>query len=105
MKKIIISVAVLLLSACGSFKSITQTEELTYLQLVGERSGIVLMLDETTQLDLEKDTQSFDLNGKTVTKIVIKPGQHRVTLMRSGNTIVDRKFYVSEGNGFEVTIP
>ncbi|MEE2730792.1 MAG: hypothetical protein VYA55_08205 [Pseudomonadota bacterium] len=105
MKHIFLVCLFSLLAACGSFQSVTQTEESTYLQLEGNPAGVQLKLDDTHQLDLERDTTSFDLNGKTITKIIIQPGRHRVTLTRNQQLLVDREFYVSEGNGFEVKIP
>lgn len=92
------------LTACGSFKTVTQTEETTYLQLVGDPRNAVLTLNEATQVDLSA-MESFDLNGKQVTKIAIPAGQHRISISRNGTLLVDRKIYVSEGNAFEITLP
>jgi hypothetical protein len=103
MKNILLTCIALLLAACGSFKTVTQTEEGTFLQLVGNTENAVLKLDDTT-LDLDT-TSSFDLNGRQVTKIAIPAGQHRVTITRGGSLLVDRRIFVSEGNAFEITLP
>ena len=105
MKYLLVVSSLLLLAACGSFTSVTQTEEGTFLQLIGNRSGVVLVIDDKSQLNLEADTKSFDLNGKIATKIVVSPGQHRIKIKRGGSLLVDRSIYVSEGNVFEVMIP
>ncbi|CBL46271.1 Hypothetical protein HDN1F_26880 [gamma proteobacterium HdN1] len=102
-KGILLGCIVLLLAACGSFKSTTQTEEGTFLQLVGSVENATLQLDDAT-LDLN-NTRDFNLNGKRVTKIAIQPGQHRVTITRDGSTLVDRRIFVTEGNAFEINLP
>lgn len=95
---------VLLISGCGSFKSVTQLEEGTFLQLVGNREEVVLTVDENAAIDLESQTQAFNLNGKTVTKIAIPAGQHLIKLERSGSLVAHRKIYVSEGNTIEMSL-
>ncbi len=90
--------------ACGGYHAVTQAEEGTYLQLVGSTDAVMMSLDQQAATPLDKMT-AFNLNGKRVTKIVIAPGQHRVTLTRGGMTLVDRQIYVSEGNAFEIIIP
>lgn len=103
MKKIIVASIALFIAACGSFKSVTQTEEGTYLQIIGSPYDAVLSLDGSS-MDLE-GAKSFNLNGKRATKFAIAPGQHRVTIARDGALLVDRQIFVSEGNVFEITLP
>ena len=104
MKAVVVAGLVALVAACGSFKTTVQSEEGTFLQLVGNPQDVVLVLDQSTTMDLNQ-AKSFDLDGRNITKIVIPPGQHRVTLTRGGNLLVDRKIFVSEGNAFEINIP
>ncbi len=104
LKNILLLCAAFLLAACGSFKTVSQTEETTYLQLLGNKEDVVLVLDQTTTVDLNT-LQSFDLNGKEATRITVPAGQHRVTLTRKGALLVDRNIYVSEGNAFDITLP
>lgn len=104
MKTIIVGLLALLLTACGSFKTQVQTEEGSSLHLVGNPEQAVLVLDNTTTVDLNK-TLSFDLNGKQVTKIVVPQGQHRVTITRNGTLLVDRSIYIGEGQAFEIVLP
>lgn len=104
MNKILLTCLALLLAACGSFKTVSQTEETTYLQLLGTRDGVVVTLDKTTIVDLAS-APSFDLNGKEATRILVAPGQHRVTITRNGALVADRNIYVSEGNAFDINLP
>lgn len=103
MKKLLLACISLLLVACGSFKTVTQTEEGSFLQLVGSTDNAVLQLDDI-RMDLN-ETESFDLNGRKVTKIAVPAGQHRVTITRGGALLVDRNIFISEGNAFEITLP
>lgn len=103
-KLILLACVAFLLAACGSFKTVSQTEETTYLQLLGNKEGVVLVLDQSTTVNLDT-LQSFELNGKEATRITVPAGQHRVTLTRNGALLVDRNIYVSEGNAFDITLP
>ncbi len=105
MKALFMLLVIMMVTACGSFKSVTQLEESTYIQFVGNPKGVVFTLDKATQVNLGEDTKSFDLNGKTITKIVITPGEHEVKLERGGQLLMHRKLFVSEGNATEITIP
>ena len=103
-KLFILSLALLLVS-CGSFKSQTQVDNYSYLQIVGEVDGEELSIDGRGGIVLGDTTESFDLNGKTVTKIRVEKGKHTMKISRNGKLIVNRVFYVSEGNIFEVELP
>ncbi|HVK99284.1 MAG TPA: hypothetical protein VM553_05695 [Dongiaceae bacterium] len=104
MKNILLACLALLLAACGNFQTVNQTEETTYLQLLGNKENAVLTLDTNTTVDLNT-MESFDLNGKNATRIVVPAGQHRITITRSGTVLVDRNVYIGEGNAFEITLP
>jgi hypothetical protein len=104
MKTLVLIVLAALTAACGSYKDVIQTDETTYLQLVGSVEGVVLVLDGAAPIGLNKE-QSFDLNGVAATKFVVRPGSHHVVLKRNGALLVDRNIYVSDGNAFEVKIP
>ena len=54
---------------------------------------------------LGESLESFDLNGRTATRIQILPGTHEITLTRAGKMIMHRKIYVSDGHDFEVVLP
>ena len=105
MKRLSISLAFVLLVGCGSYQTVTQSDGLAYIQFVGGTQDETLLIDGQTSGTLGVDLESFDLNGVIVTKIQLPPGTHEVELSRSGETIVHRKIYVSEGNIFEVIIP
>ncbi len=104
MKALLVLFCVLLLSACGGFQQTVQTDDHAYLQLIGKPDGELLYIDNRRPLVLGTDTTSFNLNGKTATKISIGPGSHELRIVRGDTTIIHRKFYVSSGNVFEVNL-
>ncbi|OIQ15954.1 MAG: hypothetical protein BM556_16805 [Bacteriovorax sp. MedPE-SWde] len=91
--------------SCGTYKSQTQIDKYSYLQLVGEVNGEKLILDNGTAIKLGESTESFDLNGRTVTKIRIERGKHIVKITRNNEIIINRTFFVSSGNVFEMELP
>ena len=93
------------LSACGTYSSVTQVEELAYLQLAGNIDDVVMTLNEGEPQNLDQTTQPFNLNGTQVIKISIPPGQHVVKFERDDELLMLRKFYVSEGNIQEINLP
>jgi len=105
MKKIIlIFISVLGLSACGTYQETVQVDDKAYLLIIGEVKGCDAVIDGAAPLMLDKDTQSYYLNGRTATKIEIARGSHEVKITCGGQLRVDRKFYVSNGNSFEVNL-
>lgn len=106
MKKVIFSVMLLLsLTGCGTYRQSVQVEDNAYLLLIGYPQGQeVLIIDDSEQIDLVNDVQSFDLNGKNAIKIQISAGTHNIKIIRDGAISVDRNFYVSTGNSFEVQL-
>ena len=105
MKKIILLlVLAIALSACGTYQQTTQVSDKAYLLIIGEPAGNVVTIDDGKPLTLEKDTVSFDLNGKTATKIEVSIGSHTVKITNNGVLKANRKFYVSNGNSFEVEL-
>jgi len=105
MKKLLFIVyTALMLTACGSYQQTVQVQDRAYLLLIGDPSGSVVTIDNNKPLELGKDTSSYDLNGEKATKIQISIGTHTVTVTTNGVLKVNRKFYVSTGNNFEVRL-
>ena len=94
----------LTLTACGSYQQTTQVQDKSYLLILGNPTGSVLTIDGGDPIKLGIDTSSYDLYGKTATKIQLKVGTHTIKITRNGVITVHRKFYVSNGNNFEVEI-
>ncbi len=103
-KIILAAIFIITLNGCGSYSSVNQTDDGTYLLLIGEPQSGLLTIDGGEPLALGSDTKSFNLNGQTVTKIAIRPGTHNILLQSNGQTTINRKFFVSEGNSFEVKL-
>lgn len=105
MKNLLLLFGLLLtLTACGSYQQTTQVQDKSYLLILGDPTGSVLTIDNGNPIKLGVDTSSFDLYGKTATKIQLKVGTHTIKIIRNGELTVHRKFYVSNGNNFEVEI-
>lgn len=105
MKKVLFIIGLALtLIACGSFQQTTQVDDKAYLLIIGEPTGSIVTIDNGPPMELGKDTSSFELNGVTATKIEISIGTHTVKITKNGDIQVNRKFYVSTGNSFEVKL-
>ena len=105
MKYILLVFGLLLtLTACGSYQQTVQVQDKSYLLIIGDPTGSVLTIDNGQPIKLGEDTSSFDLYGKTATKIQLKIGNHTIKIIRNGEVRVHRKFYVSNGNNFEVEL-
>ena len=103
--KLISTILFLSLFGCGTHSHQAQVNKYAYIQIIGEINEEKMVLDNGLPIILGDSTESFDLNGKTATKIRVQQGRHRITIYRKGGIIVDRLFYVSPGNVFEVELP
>lgn len=104
-RSLCISAALALLSACGSYQSSTQVDSVSYIQFSGETNKELVSIDGQSVGTLGADLESFDVNGKTVTRIQVQPGTHEVVVTRDGKEIIKRKIYISDGNSAEVNLP
>jgi len=103
MKNLLLVFSLLLtITACGSYQQTVQVQDKSYLLIMGDPTGSVLTIDNGDPIKLGVDTSSFDLYGKTATKIQIKVGTHTIKIVKNGEIKVHRKVYVSNGNNFEV---
>lgn len=93
---------ILMLTACGSYQQTVQVQDKSYLLILGDPSGSILTIDNGKPIKLGVETTSFDLYGRTATKIQIQIGAHTVKIVKNGEVRVHRKFYISNGNSFEV---
>ncbi len=103
MKKLSLILGMILtLTACGSYQQSVQVQDKAYLLIIGDPSGSILTIDNGKPIKLGLDTTSFDLHGRTATKIQIQIGTHNIKIIKNGEVKVYRKFYISNGNSFEV---
>jgi len=93
-----------LIAGCGSYQTVSQTQEASYLALIGDSSDYNLQLDGNVSINLES-ADSYNENGKTVTRFEIEPGTHDVVLTQNGELKVHRRVFVTEGNSVEVRLP
>jgi uncharacterized lipoprotein YajG len=105
MKKLLmIIVAFLMVTGCGTYRQSVQVDDNAYLLLIGEPAGNIVTIDNGKPIELGKETESFDLNGKIATKIQVPIGTHTLKVTKDGDLVVNRKFYVSTGGSFEVQL-
>ena len=103
MKKLYLILGIILiLTGCGSYKETVQVDNKSYLLLIGEPAGNVLTIDNGQPINLGVDTTSYEMRGKIATKIQVDVGTHTIKIVKNGVLRVHRKFYVSNGNSFEV---
>lgn len=93
-----------LIAGCGSYQTVSQTQDATYLALIGNTSGYDLKLNDQRPISLEA-ADSYNQNGKTVTRFEISPGTHEIVLTRDGEVKIHKKIFVTEGNSVEVRLP
>ena len=93
------------LFSCGTYRQQTQVNESTYLQIIGEPKGETLILDNDVPIVLDDDIEISEINGQTVMKFRITKGKHTIKILRDGKIIVNRVFYISSGNVFELELP
>ena len=99
-----IALAFLLLTGCGAYNQAVQVNDKAYLLLIGNPYNNIVTIDNQKPINLSLETVSFNLNGQKATKIEIPIGKHTVKITKNGIDIVNRVFYVSNGNSFEVKL-
>ena len=106
MKNILLITFVFMLSACSAgYSSSTQVDDKAYLQLAGDLSNTVLIINDQQPIMLDSgEVNTFKLNGEKVAKFDLPAGSHTVEVLRNNTTVVKRKIYVSNGNTFEVRV-
>ena len=107
MKKILLfTLLAFFLFGCGGKNyTVTQVDSHAYILIKGDTNKEKLFIDNSKALILGSDTSSYSLDsGENANKIRIKEGTHILKIMRDGKIIINRKFYVSPGNTFEVNL-
>lgn len=101
------SILLALVAGCGGKNfTVTQVEQYSYIIVKGSPNGEQLFIDdEKVPLILGTDTQTYKLDeGISASKIQIKEGQHKIKILRAGKVVVNRTFFVTSGNTFEVNL-
>lgn len=104
MKNVLILMLVLLLSACHSLTYNTQLDGQSYIQFSGNFINTQVKIDDI-EFTINDQTETFDLNGKTVAKFPIKNGKHLVIVSRNQQVLVKKYVFSSEGQTIEVAVP
>jgi hypothetical protein len=95
-----------LYSCGGKNTTVNQVDGYSYLLIKGRSSNELVYIDsDESFLTLGKDTTEYKLDDDNfANKIQIKEGQHKLKILRNGQVIVHRSFFVSSGNSFEVNL-
>lgn len=106
MKNFLIIIPLLILCSCGGKNyTKTQVENFSYLLIKGDSANEQVFIDNSTPIVLGDDTEEYELDeGVNASKIQIKDGTHEIKIVRDGKVIIQRKFYVTPGDTFEVNL-
>lgn len=105
-KQLFLLIVLTVITSCGG-KSFTvnQVESHAYLIIKGKSAKETVIIDSSPGLVLGIDTKEYVLDdGISASKIQIKEGTHNLKIIRNNNVIIQRNFYVTSGNAFEVNI-
>ncbi|MFC6440853.1 hypothetical protein [Bowmanella sp. JS7-9] len=103
MKSLIAFISALFLFGCSSgFQSVTQVDDKAFLQINADVRQYNVILDG--QPLATSTAEPFSLNGKSVTQFAVAKGSHTVEIYMGNSLLVKRKFYVTNGNVFEVNL-
>ena len=103
-KLFILTTLIIFITGCGTYRQSVQVDDKAYLLLIGNPRNHIVTIDNDRPIRLDEETTSYNLNGKTATKIQVSIGTHTVTVEKDGKVIIKRKFYVSTGDSFEVQL-
>ena len=79
------SILLIVLSGCTINQEITQKDNIAYLRLLGNTSGISIQIDSGDF----KSNEEMESNGI----FSLSPGTHSVKIMRDGKVVLHRKLY------------
>jgi hypothetical protein len=92
------------LPACGYKEGVIVKEPVSYLWFTGNVQHSTVKVDEREPFDLSKAVAEQEgRDGKVYYQI--PPGKHRVIVEKSGQKIVEKIFYIGDGNIQEIQIP
>jgi hypothetical protein len=101
---LIFSAFLVWLPACGYKEGVLVKEPVSYLWFTGNVQQSMVKVDEREPFDLSKAVAAQEgRDGKVYYQI--PPGKHRVIVEKSGQRVVDKIFYIGDGNIQEVAIP
>lgn len=104
MKKLFIIIAALVLTACHSVSYNTQLEDAAYIQFGGNYLNSDVQIGEVS-FRIDKETETFELNGKTVAKFPVALGKHLVVVSKNNAVVVKKYIFVANGQTVEVNVP
>ena len=106
LKKITLVCCAIIIASCGSYSATTQKDPLSFIQFVGLQGNESLQLDDGASQSLSSNAvKQFKLEGVNVAKLSVKPGKHRLVVMRLRAAIIERTIYIGPDSTFEVAIP
>jgi len=84
-------------ASCTLREGSTQLEDVAYLTFEGDSNGLLLQVDSAERIDMRESSREV--------RYEVATGTHRVRIWRDEELIVDRMVFVSQGQGFRITLP
>lgn len=105
-KKLFFFIVLIAFASCGGKNfTVNQVDSHAYLIVKGKSNKETVIIDSFPGLILGVDTKEYILDdGVNASKIQINEGAHNLKIIRNNNVIIQRNFYVTSGNTFEVNI-
>lgn len=107
MKKLLVCfiMSTFLFSCGGKNFIVNQVESHSYVLIKGDSKKEQVIIDNGQPLVLGADTKEYKLDdGVNASKLQINEGTHTIKIIRDGNVIIQRNFFVTPGNSFEVNL-
>ena len=95
---------VVFITACGSTTYTTQESEKAFLQLQGNISNSVLVVDDQ-RVTLDDNIKKYELQGKQVADFPVSIGAHQVKVYKGSVVVFNRKVFIAQGQTYEVVVP
>ena len=104
LKTIFTILTLIIVTACSSTTYSTQESDEAYIQLQGNFLNSVLAIDGA-KIQIDEQTQTYDLNGVQVAKFPVTLGAHQVVVYKTGQIVYRQNIFVSHGQTVEVKVP
>lgn len=96
-KFLLISILMILTSACAYNTGVRTTEPVSYLYFTGDAQGVEVIIDDSPAFIVT------EMGNKTLYKVT--PGKHLIVIKRNGNIVVNRSVMLGDGHEKEFNIP
>ena len=100
---LLIIISLTIFSCSSSYQTQNQVASGSYLQLEGNFSDCVMVIDKQT-IEL-KNVKTFTENGGRVARFPLEEGKHELAIYREKELILNQLFYTANNDTFRVLVP